>query len=229
MPMSNESVKNLAEKIAKSKSIIREALDRYDNKMALAWTGGKDSTTTLHLLREVCNGQVTIPVLNIDTSVKFPEIYEFRDRLAKEWQLDLHIERNEEALKALKIAANKEECCLKLKTEVIAGALEKYGWKALITGMRWDEQPDRVQEIYFSPRSNPDHMRVNPILHFTEMDVWQYIKENQIPYCILYRQGYRSLGCEPCTRPGAMGGPERDGRDKQKEEIMNRLRRMGYF
>jgi phosphoadenosine phosphosulfate reductase len=224
-----EKLTNLADKVAKSREVLQEALDRFPNKIALAWTGGKDSTTTLHLLRELCGGKVPIPVLNIDTSVKFKEIYEFRDRLAREWQLNLLIERNEEAIKTIKIAENKEECCLKLKAQVIADAIKKYGWEALITGMRWDEQPDRVAETYFSTREKPEHTRVHPILHFTEMDIWQYIKDNSVPFCILYQRGYRSLGCEPCTKLGSAEGPERTGRDPQKEEIMQRLRTMGYF
>lgn len=222
-------LKTLEEKIAKSKEVLKEALSRFPQKIALAWTGGKDSTTTLHLLRDLCGGKVPIPVLNIDTSVKFKEIYEFRDRMAQEWQLDLKIERNAEALKVLKIADNKAECCLRLKAEVIAKSMEKYGWEALITGMRWDEQPDRGDETYFSPRTNPDHLRVHPILHFTELDIWQYIRQHNVPYCVLYHKGYRSLGCEPCTKLGVAGGPERAGRDQKKEEIMKRLRGMGYF
>jgi phosphoadenosine phosphosulfate reductase len=227
--MAEEVLRTLAEKIAKSQSIIQEALSRYGNRIAVAWTGGKDSTTTLHLLRQVGGGQVPIPVLNIDTSVKFKEIYEFRDQLAAAWGLDLRVERNEEALRVIKIAENKEECCHRLKTEVIAQSLEKYGWDALITGMRWDEQPDRARETYFSPRENPPHMRMQPILHFTERDIWQYIKDHNVPFCVLYRRGYRSLGCDPCTRLGGARGPERAGRDQQKEEMMSRLRRMGYF
>jgi phosphoadenosine phosphosulfate reductase len=219
----------LDEKIKKSKEILQEALNRFPNKIGLAWTGGKDSTTTLHLLRDLCGGKVTIPVLNIDTSAKFKEIYEFRDRIAQEWGLNLLIRRNDEALKTIKIAENKEECCLKLKAEVIAQAITENGWQALITGMRWDEQPDREQEKYFSPRSNPDHMRVHPILHFTEMDIWQYQKDFNVPFCSLYLRGYRSLGCEPCTKLGIAGEPERAGRDQTKEEIMKRLRAMGYF
>jgi phosphoadenosine phosphosulfate reductase len=222
-------LETLEQKVAKSKEVLQEALSRFPDKIALAWTGGKDSTSTLHLLRDLCGGKVPIPVLNIDTSVKFKEIYEFRDRLAQEWNLNLIIERNEEALKSIKIAENKEECCLRLKAEVIANSIEKYGWEALITGMRWDEQPDRKRETYFSARENPHHMRVHPILHFTELDIWQYIKNHDVPYCTLYRRGYRSLGCEPCTKLGVAEGPERAGRDQSKEEIMKRLRAMGYF
>jgi phosphoadenosine phosphosulfate reductase len=220
---------SLNEKITKSHEVLKEALERYDGSIALAWTGGKDSTTTLHLVRELCKGKVHIPVLNIDTSVKFKEIYDFRDHLAKEWRLNLVIERNDEALKTIKIAENKEECCMRLKADVIAQAIKKYGWQALITGMRWDEQPGRENETYFSPRTNPDHVRVHPILHFTELDIWHYIKEHNVPYCVLYQRGYRSLGCEPCTKLGGSSGPERAGRDQNKEEIMKRLRAMGYF
>ncbi len=223
------TIENLNEKVAKSKEVLKEALERFQDKIALAWSGGKDSTTTLHILRELSGGRVPIPVLNIDTSVQFKEIYEFRDRLAAEWELNLIVERNEEALKTIVVAANKEECCLQLKAEVIAQALRKYGWKALITGMRRDQRPDRERETYFSPRQDPAHTRVHPILHFTEIDIWEYINTNNVPYCSLYRRGFRSLGCEPCTRLGVVHSSERVGRDQRKEEIINRLRRMGYF
>jgi phosphoadenosine phosphosulfate reductase len=220
---------NINEKVTKSREILQEALRRFPNRIALAWTGGKDSTTAIHLLREIYGGKVPIPILNIDTSVKFPEIYEFRNRLAQEWQMNLLVERNEEAIAAIKIAENKEECCLRLKVEVISGAITKYGWEALITGLRWDEHAERGEETYFSHRETPPHFRVHPILHFTELDIWQYIKDNQVPYCSLYSQGYRSLGCAPCTQIGTPNGPERNGRGAGKEEIMARLRSMGYI
>jgi phosphoadenosine phosphosulfate reductase len=223
------SLTTLDDKVAKSKAILKEALERFPGKIALAWTGGKDSTTTLHLLRDLCGGQVPIPVLNIDTSVKFKEIYAFRDQVAKDWALDLRIERNDQALQEIQIAVDKQECCLRLKAEVIAQAIVKYGWEALITGLRWDEQPDRAKVDYFEHYETPPHFRVQPILHFTEMDIWQYIKNNQMPYCVLYKKGYRSLGCEPCTKLGQAGRAERAGRDQNKEQIMKRLRAMGYF
>jgi len=220
---------NPEDKIAQSKEVLKEGLTRFGDKIALAWTGGKDSTTTLHLLKELGGGKVPIPVLNIDTGVKFKEIYEFRDLIARDWQVDLIIARNDEALKTITIAADREECCTRLKTEVIAQAIRTHGWQALITGMRWDEQPERAREEYFSPRPDPEHVRIHPILHFTEQDIWHYINTRDMPYCSLYRKGYRSLGCEPCTMRGVSGGAERAGRTPQKEEIMKRLRAMGYF
>ena len=222
-------LQSLEDKVKRSQDILREALERFSGHIALAWTGGKDSTTTLHLVKELCGGQVPIPVLNIDTSVKFKEIYDFRDRIAAEWGLDLRIERNEEALREITIAADKAECCFRLKAEVIARSITKYGWQALIIGMRWDEHPDRGKDEYFVQYENPPHYRVQPILHFSELDVWSYIRSRDVPFCSLYQRGYRSLGCEPCTKTGMPGRAERAGRDQTKEEIMKRLRAMGYF
>jgi len=66
-----------------------------------------------------------------------------------------------------------------------------------------------------------------PILHFRETDIWSYIRKYDLPFCELYRQGYRSLDCAPCTGRG--GGSERGARAKDKEAAMQRLREMGYF
>ena len=222
-------LQSLEDKVKKSQAVLKEALERFSGHIALAWTGGKDSTTTLHLLKELGGGKVPIPVLNIDTSVKFKEIYAFRDGLAAAWGLDLIIERNDEAIQEIDIAADKAECCFRLKAEVIARAITKYGWQALITGMRWDEHPDRAADEYFVPMETPPHYRVQPILHFSELDIWSYIKSRNIPFCTLYQKGYRSLGCEPCTKTGLPGRSERAGRDQNKEEIMKRLRAMGDF
>ena len=219
---------SLEQKEAESRKLIREAIERYGkDKIGVAWSGGKDSTTVLHLIKQEF-GSVIIPVVFIDTSVKFPEIYAFRDKLAKEWKLDLIIAKNEEALKTIKIAANKKECCFLLKTIPLRQTIEENGWEALITAVRWDEQEARKDEVYLSPRKEPPHVRVHPILHFREMDIWDYIRKYNVPYCELYHKGYRSLGCMPCTVLNPKG-TERSGRDQEKDEIMHKLRELGYF
>ena len=217
----------LEEKEKESRKLLKEAIEKFGmEKVAVAWSGGKDSTTVLHLIRQEFK-KVIIPVVFIDTSVKFKEIYSFRDKLAKEWNLNLIIVKNEEALKTIKIAQNKEECCYLLKTIPLREAITSHGWQALITAVRWDEQEARKNETYFSRRETPPHTRIHPILHFRELDIWAYIRKYNIPYCELYHKGYRSLGCAPCTK--IAGEAERAGRDKNKEEIMQRLRGMGYF
>lgn len=219
---------SLEKKVKLSIEIILEAGKRFErDRIAVAFTGGKDSTTLLHLIKTAYGGKVPFKVFNIDTSVKFQEIYEIRDLIARAWNLDMIILRNEDPQKAIEKAKDSAECCFLLKTNVLNEGIRKYGIGALMTAIRWDEQESRAGEKYFSGRS--DHTRVHPILHFMEKDIWVYIKSNNIPYCKLYEKGYRSLGCAPCTKPSDHQGSERSGRSLDKEEIMKTLREMGYF
>ena len=77
--------------------IIREAYHSFSKK-AVLWSIGKDSTTLIWLLRKAFFGRIPFPVVHIDTGYKFKQIYEFRDRFAKEWGLDLHIIKNRKAV-----------------------------------------------------------------------------------------------------------------------------------
>ena len=129
-------------------------------------------------------------------------------------------------------------CTHLMKTVVIKQFVENSGVKALTTAIRWDEHSARADETYFSPRTNPDHTRIHPILHFTETDIWHMIQEYQIPFCSLYAQGYRSLGAKGSTtktsdiprwNQNLESAPERAERDKEKEEVMARLRAIGYI
>jgi phosphoadenosine phosphosulfate reductase len=219
----------LASKAEFSIEIIKEAYSRFGNNMGIAYTGGKDSTVLLSLVRKAFNGKIPFKVINIDTSVDFPEIYELIEKIRKEWELDFTVYSNYEALKYIKIAENAEECCKLLKTIPLKKAVEDLKLNALMTAIRRDEQEFRSSESYFSKREEPSHYRIHPILHFTEKDIWDYIKTNNIPYCSLYDKGYRSLGCVPCTSKSLDGGSERGGRSKSKEQIMDRLREFGYF
>jgi phosphoadenosine phosphosulfate reductase len=220
----NELDSGFEEKVEKSKKVIKKAVERFD-RVAIAWTTGKDSTALLGLAKEVF-GRVPIPVLHGDTTVKFDEIYEFRDKLAEEWDLNLIIVKPE-IPEGFKIAEDREKCCHLLKTIPFQKKIKELGLGAVIVGIRWDEQESRANEKYFSERE--DHYRVHPILHWSEEDVWRYLKDRGIPHNPLYDKGYRSLGCKLCTRPTPIGGKERSGRAQDKEEIMERLRALGYW
>ncbi len=230
--MNDVSSWTLVEREQKSLEVLHQAFEEFGpSAMAAAFTGGKDSLVVLDLVRRAGGGRIPIPVLHIDTTVDFPEVYEYRDRLAREWGFRLVIYQNREALVEAPPTDDPKFCLFcttRLKTEALNQAIEKYKWRALITGVRWDEHNARSQETYFSPR--PDHTRVHPILHFRERDVWEYIKKYRLPYCPLYDKGYRSLGCVPCTKPVSdLSVPERAGRGTDKEGLMERLRALGYF
>jgi phosphoadenosine phosphosulfate reductase len=125
-----------------------------------------------------------------------------------------------------------------MKTVAMNVFMEDKGVQALSTAIRWDEQEARISENYFSPRTNPDHIRVHPILHFNERDIWNIIHMFNIPFCSLYYHGYRSLGAKgsttknsdiPAWEQDLENTPERAGRGQDKEEIMEQLRALGYM
>jgi sulfate adenylyltransferase subunit 2 len=259
---------------SKSIFVIREAYYRFKN-MALLWSIGKDSTTLLWLCRKAFFGKIPFPVMHIDTTFKFPEMYEFRDRYAKEWDLNLIVEKNEEAI-AKGINYDDHDaftCCHELKTVGLQKAILKHKYEGLLVGIRRDEHNIRAKERYFSPRdikfewdyknqsaelwdhyrsdvSEGRHMRVHPLLHWTELDIWEYLKRENVPISELYfaRDGkrYRSLGCMPITTSTESEADtidkiieelkttdvaERSGRsqDKERAYMMQKLRSLGYM
>ncbi len=197
---------------AQSIYIFREAFARL-KKLALLWSLGKDSNVMIWLARKAFFGRVPFPALHVDTGKKFPEMYAFRDRYGKEWELDLKIEPCpplETVDPTLPPAARSAA----RKTEGLKLALAKYGFDGLIAGIRRDEEATRAKERVFSPRGTeggwdvrdqpPEfwdqfnaspppgaHLRIHPILHWTEADIWAYTKRENIPIIPLYLDAER--------------------------------------
>ncbi len=265
---------HLDELESKSIYIIREAFKQYKN-LALLWSIGKDSTTLLWLCRKAFFGKLPFPVMHLDTTFKFPEMYKFRDHWAQQWGLRLLVEKNEEAL-ARGVGYSTHDaftCCDQLKTQALKKAIVKHQFEGLFVGIRRDEHGIRAKERYFSPRNEEfkwdyknqpaelwdqfknrkdagNHMRIHPLLHWTELDIWLYTQREGIPCNELYfaKDGkrYRSLGCMPITKPidsNAATVPqiveelkntksaERAGRaqDKERAYTMQKLRALGYM
>ncbi|HYS47185.1 MAG TPA: sulfate adenylyltransferase subunit CysD [Xanthobacteraceae bacterium] len=256
---------------AQSIFILREAFARL-KRLALLWSLGKDSNVMIWLARKAFFGRVPFPVLHVDTGKKFPEMYAFRDRYAGEWNLDLRVEPCP-PIGAVDPTLPPAARSAARKTEGLKLALAKYGFDGLIAGIRRDEEPTRAKERVFSPRglegawdvrdqppefwdqfnaSPPPgaHLRVHPILHWTEADVWAYTRREAIPIIPLYlargSKRYRSLGDADITFPVASQArsideiiaelaatkvPERAGRamDHEAEDAFERLRAGGYL
>lgn len=253
--------------------ILREAYRKF-NDLAMLWSIGKDSTTLLWLVRKAFFGRVPFPLVHIDTGYKYPEMIEYRDRMAKEWGLNLIVGRNASAAaESMGPDKGRFECCTAMKTRALQQLLDDRGYKGVILGIRRDEEGSRAKERYFSPRDRnfewnykdqppefweqyntdfgPDtHIRIHPLLHWTELDVWLYARREKIPLCDLYfskaGKRFRSLGCVPCCFPIDSGAstideivvelentrtPERAGRaqDHEKAYMMQKLRSLGYM
>ncbi|MHB9024820.1 MAG: sulfate adenylyltransferase subunit CysD [Armatimonadota bacterium] len=253
--------------------ILREAYKKF-KKLAMLWSIGKDSTVLLWLARKAFFGHCPIPLVHIDTSYKIPEMIAFRDQIAREWNLRMIVGQNKEALDAgMCPAMGRLVCCTALKTEGLQQVMTEHGFTGLILGIRRDEEGTRAKERYFSPRDKnfewnykdqpPElwdqfktdfdkdtHIRIHPLLRWTEIDVWKYIQREQIPIVDLYyaRNGerYRSLGCAQCTgrikstattieaiieELQSTNTSERAGRAQDQEDTyaMQKLRAKGYM
>ncbi len=218
----------LSEKITLAKARMADVLERFGPGVTVGWTGGKDSTVVLALWREVLGAGrsgASVRALNLDTGCKFPEVLAFRDRVARDWGVDLRIVRPEVALERYPLAVDPVACCGDLKIRPLNAAIARLAIPALLTGVRADENPDRADRPWLEDHGG--HVRALPILEWTELDIWTFMVRGNIPWCELYDHGYRSLGCVPCTSRAGHG--ERSGRDGRKEERMGQLRSMGYF
>jgi phosphoadenosine phosphosulfate reductase len=220
---------SLGEKEEHSREVIRETLRRFGDDVGVAFSGGKDSTTLLHLIQSVFEGKMPWKVFTLDTGFEFQKIKEFIGKIARDWNIEVIELRNNEVVHMEEPSHDRGECCYLRKVLPINAAISAYNLRALMTAVRWDEQAERTDEQFFADKEAPPHSRVQPLLHFTEFDIWSYIRKYSLPYCDLYKKGYRSIDCEPCTRPFGGDGAERGGRNPDKEKVMKRLREAGYF
>jgi len=251
--------------------IFREAFATI-RPLGMLWSLGKDSNVMLWLARKAFCGHVPFPALHVDTEKKFPEMYAFRDTYAGKWGLDLAVRYCppvEESDPSLPPAARSAA----RKTAGLKAAMQEFGFRGIFAGIRRDEQATRAKERYFSPRAdgvqwdfrnqppefwnqfNTDvpeggHLRIHPLLHWTEIDIWRYIEREEIPVVDLYfsKNGkrYRSLGDQDITSPVESSAStiaeiitelettrtsERAGRamDHEKEDSFERLRAEGYM
>lgn len=262
---------HLDELESRSIHILREAYARIDQLMVL-WSLGKDSNVLIWLLRKAFFGHVPIPAVHVDTGKKFTEMYAFRERYKTEWNIRLvtgecpPVEEMDPSLPPAARSAAR-------KTAGLKRLIEREGYNGIIAGIRRDEEGLRAKERVFSPRASSGEwdfrdqppefwdlfsaepapgcqMRVHPLLHWTELDIWRYIERENIPLVDLYfaRDGkrYRSLGDQDITSPIVSDATtvaeiiaelqttkvaERSGRamDHESEDAFERLRADGYM
>lgn len=254
--------------------IIREAYKKF-GKLAILWSMGKDSTVLIWLVKKAFFGHVPFPVAHIDTTFKFPEMYDFRDRLAREWGLDLMVHVNQDALDRGINYENSDITTIvhELKTVGLHQFVEKHGFEGLFVAIRSDEEGSRSKERFFSKRGTDfsweyteqppelwgqyntefrkgEHIRVHPLLHWTELDIWEYIRRENIPCIPLYfaknGERYRSVGDVQITFPIKSDADtldkiieelkvtkiaEREGRgqDKESRYALQDLRKQGHM
>ena len=257
--MTSYSLPYLKQLEAESIHIMREVVAEFKNPVML-YSVGKDSSVMVRLAQKAFHpGPFPFPLMHVDTGFKFPEMYEFRDRFCEQIGARLIVERNEEWISkgCHPLSLGVDKCCSHLKTGALLDAVTKHGFDAAFGGARREEEKSRAKERVFSLRdrfgqwdpknqrpelwdlyntriNEGETVRVFPLSNWTEQDIWQYIKMEQIPVVPIYFAMKR----EVVVRKGILiplssasvnpreNGPGGDG-SEPVETMMCRFRSLG--
>ena len=202
-----------------TEQILAWAWQRFGERAAIGTSFQGAGLVMMHLARQ---HQLPFPVFTLDTGLLFPETIELKKRLEEFFEFaieglvpDLTVEQQEEAQGPELWRREPDLCCTMRKVLPLQSKLSDLDcW---VTGLRREQSDTRsgigVIELYaFDPTSGRDIVKLNPMARWSRDEVWRYIREQKIPYNPLHDQGYRSIGCRPCTSQAAGGESERAGR-----------------
>lgn len=211
MNMENNMINYLGQLEAESIHIMREVAAQFE-RPALLFSGGKDSITLVHLARKAfAPGKIPFPLVHIDTGHNFPEALQYRDQLAATIGADLIVRRVEDTIRQRQLTEPRGKFPSRnwLQTYTLLDTIEEFGFDACIGGARRDEEKARAKERIFSVRDEfgqwdpklqrPElwnifngrihkggNVRVFPISNWTELDVWNYIRKEQVELPSIY-------------------------------------------
>ena len=206
----------LDERIAEAAALIKARLEDRIGEACVTSSFQAEDVVVLHLVRQVAP---EIPVLFLDTGYHFHATYEYRDRIASEWRLNLRnilpekTVAEQEAEFGILNQTAPDRCCGIRKVEPLFRGLGDYAvW---FTALRREQSPTRanLQAVdHFKLPTGHQLLKVSPLADWTNADVWAYLKRRSIPVLPLYDQGYTSIGCAPCTTPPVDPDNPRSGR-----------------
>jgi phosphoadenosine phosphosulfate reductase len=200
-------------------TVLSRAIDHFGDQITMATSFQLGGLVLLDMIHKLGK---EIQVFSLDTGRLPEETYQCSESIRLkygiqvQWVFPHHeavekMEREKGLYSFKENTENRKECCGIRKVEPLNRALK--GYSAWITGRRMDQSASR-EDLKFSEsdHSRPGMFKVNPLIHWSQSDLWFYAKENNVPYNHLYDEGYLSIGCECCTRPCRDGEDERAGR-----------------
>lgn len=200
-----------------AEEVLDRVLARYTELAAcLTCSFQAEDIIVLHLLRKRLPD---IPVLFLDTGYHFRETYEFRDRIVRDWKLNLvnvlpkKTVPQQESEFGILYRENPTQCCQFRKVEPLMSALEPF--EIWFTGLRREQSPTRKNLQHVEEHRLPSGKilrKVSPLADWTWGQVWEYTAAKGLSYLPLYDQGYASIGCEPCTALPSDPNNPRSGR-----------------
>jgi phosphoadenosine phosphosulfate reductase len=179
---------------ASAEDVIAYAVERFHPRLTMACSFQKEESVLVHMLMAICP---EARVFTIDTGVLFPET------LATWKRFEDHFGVKVEVFDAHSPGGpwTPESCCSAAKVDALERALG--GVDAWITGIRREQAATRAGAAKLERDGARGLWKVNPIADWSEKDVWRYIHRHGLPYHPLHERGYASIGCAPCTQPGA--------------------------
>lgn len=239
---------------AESIHIIREVKAEFE-KPVMLYSIGKDSSVMLHLARKAFYpGKIPFPLMHVDTTYKFPEMITFRDEYTKKIGVDLKVHINQEAVDAgtNPWANGTVKCCGLLKTKSLLDALKEGGYDAAFGGARRDEEKSRAKERVYSFRdehgqwdpknqrpelwnlyngkiNKGESIRVFPLSNWTELDIWTYIKQENIQISELYYAKEREVVVRGHMLIPYVEGQTPLAEGEKTEKVMCRFRTLGCW
>jgi len=202
------------------REIIACALEHYDN-ISISFSGAEDVV----LIDMATRIRPDVGVFSLDTGRLHPETYDFFERVREHYGIEIDI-RFPDAEQVQRLVRDKglfsfyrdghKECCGVRKVIPLKRKLATLD--AWITGQRRDQSIDTRTNVPVAQAdpafagANGTLAKFNPLAHWSSKDVWDYIRENDVPYNELHRNGFTSIGCQPCTRPVLPNQHEREGR-----------------
>jgi phosphoadenosine phosphosulfate reductase len=214
--MNVERIAEVVEGLAPEQALDTVLAANENARVCLTSSFQAEDMAVLHLLRERIPG---VPVLFLDTGYHFPQTYEYRDRMAKEWSLHLvnvlptRTVPEQESAFGILYQTDPTRCCQLRKVEPLLGALEPFDvW---FTGLRREQSPTRKNlkkvELHRLP-TGKTLWKVSLLADWNWEQVWSYVNANGISHLPQYDEGYLSIGCQPCTALPADPNNPRSGR-----------------
>ena len=198
--------------------VLRYFLAEYNGKIALSSSLGLEDQVLTDMIVKI---DKSTRIFTLDTGRLFPETYSLIDKTNNKYDIKLEVmfpdyKEVEKLVKAEGINLfyngidQRKACCRVRKLEPLKRAFE--GLDVWICGLRNDQSITRQGVQLVEWDEGNQLIKLNPLIHFTEEEVWEYIKKNQVPYNRLHDQGFPSIGCQPCTRAIKPGEDIRAGR-----------------
>jgi phosphoadenosine phosphosulfate reductase len=177
---------------------LREAVERHGEKVVLLCSFQKEESVLIDELLRIGDGQTPVRIATIDTGVLFPETLQTWKAFEERFGIAVEVH---DASNPSNPWSGPEHCCSVAKVAALEKALQ--GAEGWITGIRREQGPTRADTELVEVDARRELHKYNPLTLWSEKDLWTRIFERELPYNPLHDQGYSSIGCAPCTQPGA--------------------------